>query len=94
MSNGPENPVTSSENVAVTRIGESFVGSVTSELRTTEGGTVSIVKLETAKAKLAFPLESVTVIVQLLWGPSDKELKVVVLGPTTATAVADEQSPP
>ena len=43
---------------------------------------------------LAFPAESVTVIVQSEYVPSLKETKVMVLFPLVADVVLEEQEPP
>jgi len=52
-------PVTSSLNVAVTGIGDTFVGSVAVVDKTTDGDTESYVMLSVAAAVFPFPAASV-----------------------------------
>ena len=61
---------------------------------TTVGAVVSIVKLETDKGALALFAASVTVIVQLEYVPSARELNVIGLFPAIAEVVALKQEPP
>ena len=57
------------------------------------GAVVSILKELTCKLLLALPVLSVTVMMQLLWGPSASSLNVIVL--LSAVAEVEEllQSP-
>ena len=55
---------------------------------------VSTVKEVIASELLAFPAESVTVIVQLEKVPSLKATRVMVLFPLVADVVLEEQEPP
>ena len=55
---------------------------------------VSTVKGVIVRVLLAFPAESVTVIVQSEYVPSFKETKVIVLFPEIADVIPDEQEPP
>ena len=47
-----------------------------------------------ARVLLTFPSESVTIIVQLEYVASLKEVRVIVLLPLAADVVSDEQEPP
>ena len=58
------------------------------------GAVVSTVKGVIVRVLLAFPAESVTVIVQSEYVPSFKETKVMVLFPEGADVVLEVQDPP
>jgi hypothetical protein len=60
----------------------------------TEGAVVSTTNVLTLKVLLAFPAESVTIIVQFEYVPSLKETKVIVLLLVVAEVVLEEQEPP
>ncbi len=64
------------------------------EVELTVGEVVSTTNDFIVKELLAFPAESVTVIVQFEKVPSVKEIKVMVLFPLVADVVPDEQEPP
>ena len=64
------------------------------EVELTVGEVVSTTNELIVKELLAFPTESVTVIVQSEYVPSFKETKVMVLFPLVADVVPDEQEPP
>ena len=64
------------------------------ELPTATKNPVSTVKEVIANVLLAFPAESLTIIVQSVKVPSLKEVKVIVLFPLIADVVSDEQEPP
>ena len=64
------------------------------ELPTATNTPVSIVKEVIASVLLAFPAESVTIIVQSEYVPSLNAIKVMVLFPLVADVVSDEQEPP
>ena len=72
----------------------SLVGVVTAVTSATTGAVVSTVKGVIVRVLLAFPAESVTVIVQSEYVPSFKETKVIVLFPEIADVIPDEQEPP
>ena len=72
----------------------SLVGVVTAVTSATTGAVVSTVKGVIVRVLLAFPAESVTVIVQSEYVPSFKETKVMVLFPEVADVIPDEQEPP
>ena len=72
----------------------SLVGVVTAVTSATTGTIVSTVKGVIVRALLAFPAESVTVIVQSEYVPSFKETKVIVLFPEVTDVIPDEQEPP
>src|SRR3990167_8966794 len=71
-----------------------FVGSGETKGVETSGAWVSTVKVLTLKRSLGFPAESVTVIVQSEYVPSDRESNVIVLSPATAEFVTLEHDPP
>ena len=56
----------------------SFVKEVTNVVAARLGAVVSMVKLSTERLSLVTPLE-VTLILQFVWGPSLKALKIIVL---------------
>ena len=64
------------------------------EIDETVGTVVSTVKEVIVSVLLAFPAESVTIIVQSEYVPSFKETKVIVLFPLVADVVLEEQEPP
>ena len=64
------------------------------EIELTVGAVVSTTNEFIVKELLAFPAESVTVIVQSEYVPSFKETKVIVLLSVVADVVPDEQEPP
>ena len=64
------------------------------EVEDTDGAVMSIVKEVIVSVLLAFPAESVTVIVQSEYVPSLKAIRVIMLLPLVADAVPDEQEPP
>ena len=64
------------------------------EIEDTVGAVVSTTNVLTLKALLAFPAESVTIIVQFEKVPSLKETKVMVLLLVVAEVVLEEQEPP
>ena len=72
----------------------SLPGVVTTVTSAKVGAVVSMVKLVTLREELAFPAESVTVMVQLLWAAALSVEKVTVLLPLEADVVELEQSPP
>ena len=64
------------------------------EVELTVGEVVSTTNEFIVKELLAFPEESVTVIVQFEYVPSLKETKVIMLFPIVAEVVLEEQDPP
>ena len=64
------------------------------EVELTVGDVASTTNEFIVKELLAFPAESVTLIVQFENVPSLKETKVMVLFPLVADVVTDEQEPP
>ena len=58
------------------------------------GAVVSITKILTVSAQLGLLALSVTVILQLLWDPSGRALKVIVLLESVAAVVELLQFPP
>ena len=58
------------------------------------GVVASTLKDVIARVLLAFPSESVTIIVQSEYVASLKEVRVIVLLPLAADVVSDEQEPP
>ena len=64
------------------------------EVELTVGAVVSTTNEFIVKELLAFPTESVTLIVQSEYVPSLKETKVIVLFPLVAEVVLEEQEPP
>ena len=58
------------------------------------GAVVSITKALTCKLLLVLPVLSVTVMMQLLWGPSASSLNVIVLLSAVAEVVELLQAPP
>ena len=64
------------------------------EVELTVGEVASTTNELIVKELLAFPVESVTVIVQSEYVPSFKETKVIVLLPVVADVVLEEQEPP
>ena len=58
------------------------------------GVVASTLKDVIARVLLTFPSESVTIIVQLEYVASLKEVRVIVLLPLAADVVSDEQEPP
>ncbi len=71
-----------------------FIGVVTAVTSANIAFVVSTVKDVKYKVLLAFPAESVTVIVQFEYVPSLKELKVITLLPIIAEVVLEEHEPP
>ena len=71
-----------------------MVGVVTAVTWDKVGAVVSTTNVFTFKAVLACPKESVTVIVQLLYVPSARALKVIALLPAEAEEVELLQLPP
>ena len=55
---------------------------------------MSMMKALTLRLSLVFPAESVTVMEQLLYSPSDRALKVMVLLSDWADVLSLEQLPP
>ena len=72
----------------------SLVGVVTAVTWLSVGAVVSRTNVFTFKAVLALPTESVTVIVQLLYVPSARALKVIALLPAEAEELELLQLPP
>ena len=64
------------------------------EVELTAGEVASTTNEFIVKELLAFPAESVTVIVQSEYVPSFKETKVMVLFPLVADVLLEEQEPP
>ena len=64
------------------------------EVEITNGVVASTLKGVIARVLLAFPSESVTIIVQLEYVASLKEVSVIVLFPLVADVSDDEQEPP
>ena len=64
------------------------------EVELTVGEVVSTTNEFIVKELLAFPAESVTVIVQFEYVPSLKVFRVIVLFPEIAEVVFEEQEPP
>ena len=64
------------------------------EVELTVGEVVSTTNEFIVKELLAFPAESVTIIVQFEYVPSLKETKVIVLLLVVAEVVLEEQDPP
>ena len=64
------------------------------EIDETVGAVDSTVKEVIVSVLLAFPAESVTIIVQLEKVPSLKEVRVIVLFPEIADVVLEEHEPP
>ena len=64
------------------------VGVETSVTSASSGGTATVNEV-TSRAMLAFPLESVTVIVQLEYVPSFRALNVMVLSPADDAVVVE-----
>ena len=72
----------------------SFVKEVTNVVATRLGAVMSMVKLSTERLSLVKPLLlEVTLILQLVWGPSLKVLKVIVLLSASAEVSELLQSP-
>ena len=71
-----------------------FDGVLTEVTSVTIGAVVSIVKVLTDSGVDGLRAVSVTVIVQLLYVPSARVLKVMVLVPTVALVVLDVHEPP
>ena len=59
-----------------------------------EGVSSEMVKEVTVRVLLAFPSESVTIIVQSEYVPSLKDVKVIVFLPLVAEVIPDEHEPP
>jgi hypothetical protein len=95
MSAELEKEATASEKTSVT-VAVSPVMSAVSERvkKLTEGAVVSTTNEFIVKELLAFPAESVTIIVQFEYVPSLKETKVIVLLLVVAEVVLEEQEPP
>ena len=72
----------------------SLVGVVTAVTSTSVAAVVSTVNNVIVRGLLAFPAESVTLIVQSEYVSSLKETKVIVLFPEIAIVVLEEQEPP
>ena len=64
------------------------------EIELTVGEVVSTTNEFIVKELLAFPAESVSIIVQFEYVPSLKETKVIVLLPVVADVVLEEHEPP
>ena len=74
-----ENEITSSEKTSCTVAVSPILICVSDIVKeSTEGAVMSMVKLSTERLSLVTPLE-VTLILQFVWGPSLKALKVIVL---------------
>ena len=73
---------------------ETELSSSLGDVDKTNGVVASTIKEVIAKVLLEIPPESVTVIVQLEYVPSLKEVRVIVLLPLVADVVAEEQEPP
>ena len=72
----------------------SFVKEVTNVVATRLGAVMSMVKLSTERLSLVKPLLlEVTLILQFVWGPSLKVLKVIVLLSAEAELSELSQSP-
>ena len=71
----------------------SLRGVVTAVTSATVGATVSITNCVTDRALLVLLALSVTLMVQLLYVPSGRALKVILLVPTTAAEVVLSQPP-
>ena len=73
----------------------SFVKEGTKVVAARLGGVVSMVKLSTERLSLVYPLPplEVTLILQFVWGPSLKALKVIVLLSASAEVSELLQSP-
>jgi hypothetical protein len=95
MSEALEKEATASEKTSVTVALSPALIAVSERVKElTEGAVVSTTNVLTLKVLLAFPAESVTIIVQFEYVPSLKETKVIVLLLVVAEVVLEEQEPP
>ena len=95
MSAELEKEATASEKTSVTVALSPVMSAVSERVKElTEGAVVSTTNVLTLKVLLAFPAESVTIIVQFEYVPSLKETKVIVLLLVVAEVVLEEQEPP
>ena len=95
MSAALEKPITASEKTSCTVAVSLILSSVSFIVKeSTEGAVMSMVKLSTERLSLVLPLLlEVTLILQFVWGPSLKALKVIVLLSASAELSELLQSP-